>query len=129
MYKVLALAVFMANLTYFSRSWKPGRGQALYQGLQAGALGCSLSCILALTCAWLVPGPYRLAIFTLGFNLLLTPVLITAGIIWGIGLKPKKSRQQAPKTNTTTAFSEVMTQIAGSSNQAYEEALATKEEE
>lgn len=125
MFKVLATAVVMANLLFFSRHWLPARGKGLYQGLRGGMLGCFLACSLALFCSWLAPGPYRLSIYTLGFNLLLTPTLATAGAILGIGIKPKpvpaakKKKAVAAFTAKTPpvetpAFSEVLAEVAGS---------------
>ncbi len=128
---MLATALVMANLLYFSRYWQPARGKGLYQGLRGAALGCLLACSLALFCSWLAPGPYRLAIYTLGFNLLLTPTLATAGMILGIGVKPrpvpaaKKKKAAAAFTAKappveTPAFSEVLAEVAGSAAVACE---------
>ena len=136
---MLATAVVMANLVYFSRYWRPQRGRGVYQGLRGGALGCFLACSVALLCNWLAPGPYRLGIYTLGFNLLLTPTMATAGAIWGIGIKPrcqpapKKKSVAAFTANTppveTPAFSEVLAEAAGTPVVACEEAAATNNEE
>lgn len=137
---MLATAVVMANLLYFSRYWRPERGRGLYQGLRGGALGCLLACSLALLCSWLAPGPYRLGIYTLGFNLLLTPTLATAGTIWGIGIKPRptaasKKRKAATAFTSkappveTPAFSEVLAEAAGTPAVACEESTAKNREE
>lgn len=139
MFKVLATAVLMANLLFFSRYWRPARGKGIYQGLRGGLLGCMLACFLAAALSWAFPGPFRLAIYTLGLNLLLTPTLATAGTIWGIGLKPRKKPEPKKKTGEaakgfaakggpveTPAFSEVMAQVAGSHEAPCEEAAANK---
>ncbi|MBX3166081.1 MAG: hypothetical protein KF760_01670 [Candidatus Eremiobacteraeota bacterium] len=135
MFKVLATAVLTANLLFFSRYWQPARGKGVYQGIRGGLLGCMLACFLASLLAWAFPGPYRLAIYTLGLNLLLTPTLATAGVIWGIGLKPKKKPESRKKKSEparelprdgpveTPAFSEVMAQVAGSHEAPCEETL------
>ncbi|MBN9420283.1 MAG: hypothetical protein J0I12_32850 [Candidatus Eremiobacteraeota bacterium] len=137
MFKVLATAVVMANLLFLSRYWQPRRGRGVYQGLRGGLLGCMLACFLAAALAWIFPGPYRLAIYTLGLNLLLTPTLATAGAIWGIGVKPKKKPEPKKKGAgdkgfaakegpvETPAFAEVMAQVAGSPQEQCEEAAAT----
>lgn len=135
MFKVLATAVIMANLLFFSRYWQPARGKGIYQGVRGGLLGCMLACFLAATLAWAFPGPFRLAIYTLGLNLLLTPTLATAGAIFGIGVKAKKKPEPKKKKVEsargfaakggpveTPAFSEVMAQVAGSHEAPYEEA-------
>lgn len=136
---MLATAVVMANLLYFSRYWRPDRGRGLYQGLRGGALGCLLACSLALLCNWLGPGPYRLGIYTLGFNLLLTPTLAAAGAIWGIGIKPKPTPVAKKKAATafsakappveTPAFSEVLAEAAGTPVLACEETPTINNEE
>jgi hypothetical protein len=141
MFKVLATAVITANLLVFSRYWQPARGRGLYQGLRGGLLGCTLACLLAAFLTWAFPGPYRLAIYTLGLNLLFTPTLATAGAIWGIGIKPKKKPEPKKKSEAgkgfaarrgpveTPAFSEVMAQAAGSHDALCEEAVAISIEE
>lgn len=141
MFKVLATAVFTANLLVFSRYWQPARARGLYQGVRGGLLGCTLACLLAAILAWAFPGPYRLAIYTLGLNLLLTPTLATAGAIWGIGIKPRKKPEPKKKGEAskgfaakrgpvdTPAFSEVMAQAAGSHEGPCEEAVAISIEE
>lgn len=139
---MLATAVLMANLLVFSRYWQPARGKGVYQGLRGAALGCSLACFLAALLSWLFPGPFRLAIYTLGLNLLLTPTLATAGMIWGIGLKPrrkpepKKKKGEAAKGFAakdgpveTPAFSEVLAQVAGSQEAPCEEAAVVSNKE
>lgn len=137
MFKVLATAVLMANLLFFSRYWSPARGKGVYQGLRGALLGCTLACSLAVLLAWVFPGPYRLSIYTLGLNLLLTPTLAAAGTIWGIGIKPRRKPEPKKKAQNkgfaakegpvqTPVFAEVMAQAAGSPREQCEEAAATK---
>ena len=117
MFKVLATAVVMANLAFFSRYWQPRRGLGIYIGLQGAALGCAIACLAALILELCFPGPYRLSIYVIALNLLLTPSLATAGIIFGV----RRSQKKAP----TLKFSEVMEQVAGPQAEACEEPGAT----
>lgn len=141
MFKVLAIALVTAGLLVLSRYWAPARGKGIYQGVRGGFLGCTLACFMAVVLASAFPGPYRLAIYTLGLNLLLTPTLATAGTIWGIGMKPRKKPESKKKSQPnkgfaakggpleTPAFAEVMAQAAGSNEVACEEAFSTSNEE
>ncbi len=134
MIKVLGTAVLMAGFLLLSRFWQPSRGKGIYQGVRGGLLGCMLACFLAAALASAFPGPFRLSIYTLGLNLLLTPTLATAGAIWGIGIKPRKKPEPKKKNAEpakgfaskgeavdTPAFSEVMAQVAGSHEAPCEE--------
>ena len=142
MFKVLATGVVMANLLMFSRYWQPAHGKGLYQGLRGAALGCMVACFLAVLLVLVFPGPFRLSIYTLGLNLLLTPTFATAGTIWGIGIKPKKKPEPKKKKVEpakgfaakggpveTPVFSEVLAQAAGSHEAPCEAALAITTEE
>ena len=138
MFQVLATAVAMATVLVLSRFWKPTRGKGLYQGFQGAALGCMLACGLAALLTLAFPGPFRLAIYTLSLNLLLTPSLATAGTIRGIGMKPRKEpppkkgkakKTPPPKAAEPQHFSEVMAQVAGSHEPPCEEVVPTSIEE
>ena len=114
MFKVLVVGVLMANLALLSRFWQPRRGRWLYHGLRAAALGSSISCMLALILALLFPGPYRLSIYTLALNLLLTPTLATGGMISELRRSKPQSDGKSP------SFGEVMSQVAGPQETACE---------
>lgn len=103
----------MANLAYLSRFWRPGRGGALYQGLQAAAAGCSVSCFLALLLSLAFPGPFRLAIYTIALNILITPVSATAGFLAGL---KKSSASPIASEN----FAAVLAEVAGPQESACE---------
>ena len=128
----------MATVLLCSRSWKPTRGKGVYQGLRGAALGCMIACALAALLTLAFPGPFRLAIYTLSLNLMLTPTLATAGAIWGIGIKPRKQpppkkgkiKQPAPPiASEPQHFSEVMAQVAGSHEPPCEDVVPTLIEE
>jgi hypothetical protein len=121
MVKVLVTAVVMANLVFFSRYWRPQRGMGLYRGVQGAALGCACSCLAALILTLCFPGPYRLSIYTLSLNLLLTPSLATAGIIYGLRRPPKPEHPNQPPS---LSFSQVLAQLAGPQAEACEEPAA-----
>lgn len=108
MFKVFALAVVMANLAVLSRFWRvPQRAQGLVMGLQWAALGCSLACLSACLLALCFPGPYRLSIYTIALNMLMTPGLATFGIIMGLRRMQKSAAPPPPN------FQEVMQQVTG----------------
>jgi len=138
MLQVLATAVVMATVLLMSRYWRPTRGKGVYQGLRGAALGCLIACSLSALLTLAFPGPFRLSIYTLGLNLLLTPTLATAGAIWGIGIKPRKEpppkkskgkKLAPPKAAEPQHFSEVMAQVAGSHEPPCEEVVPTSIEE
>ena len=115
MFKVLAAAVLLANVLTFSRFWQPGRAKGLYAGLQGAALGALVSCLASLVLTVCFPGPYRLSIYMLALNMLLTPSLATAGVIFGV------RRALRPDAVDSPSFAEVMGKVAGTQEAACEE--------
>lgn len=103
---VLLVGVACGVGLMLSIPWRPGRGFSLLRGVQGGLLGGLLSCSLASLLARDPRHPYLLPIYTLGFNLLLTPVLAATGFM--VGWRTPKPRPASP---LSTSFEEVFREV------------------